>query len=113
MENNLGLIENNGKVVVSSRDIARVFEKQHAHVMRDIRQIVNDDPTWGLSNFGESSYLNEQRKEQPEFYLTRDGFTLLVMGYTGERAMEFKKRNHRRAHSESAVKEGQHTVCPD
>ncbi len=88
---NLGLTEKGGKAVVSSRDIARVFEKQHAHVLRDIREITESDPDWGLSNFGESSYWNEQNKIQPEYLISRDGFTLLVMGYTGERAMRFKK----------------------
>ena len=39
----------------------------------------------------QSSYTNEQNKSQPEYLITRDGFTLLVMGYTGERAMRFKK----------------------
>ena len=40
---NLGLTEKSGKAVVSSRDIARVFEKNHQHVMRDIRNIIEID----------------------------------------------------------------------
>ena len=50
---NLGLTEKSGKVFVSSRDIARVFEKRHDHVLRDIREIIERDPEWGVSNFGE------------------------------------------------------------
>ena len=88
---NLGLTEKSGKAVVSSRDIARVFEKNHQHVMRDIRNIIENDAQWGASNFGQSSYMNEQGKSQPEYLISRDGFTLLVMGYTGEKAMRFKK----------------------
>ena len=57
---NLGLTEKGGKAVVSSRDIARVFEKNHQHVMRDIRNIIENDAQWGASNFGQSSYMNEQ-----------------------------------------------------
>ena len=87
----LGLTERDGKAVVSSRDIARVFEKEHRRVLQDIRTIAENDPVWGLHNFVHSSYTNEQNKSQPEYLITRDGFTLLVMGYTGEKAMRFKK----------------------
>ena len=88
---NLGLTERDGKAVVSSRHIARVFEKEHRRVLQDIRTIAENDPVWGLHNFVQSYYTNEQNKSQPEYLITRDGFTLLVMGYTGERAMRFKK----------------------
>lgn len=44
-----------------------------------------------LLNFEESTYINSQNKKQPMFLMTRDGFTLLVMGYTGELAMKFKE----------------------
>ena len=88
---NLGLTERDGKAVVSSRHIARVFEKEHRRVLQDIRTIAENDPVWGLHNFVQSYYTNEQNKSQPEYLITRDGFTLLVMGYTGEKAMRFKK----------------------
>ncbi len=88
---NLGLTERDGKAVVSSRDIARVFEKEHRRVLQDVRTIAENDLVWGLHNFVHSSYTNEQNKSQPAYLITRDGFTLLVMGYTGEKAMRFKK----------------------
>jgi Rha family phage regulatory protein len=87
---NLGLTEKNGKIVVSSRDIANAFTKEHARVMRDIRELKVSEE-FRLGNFAESSYLNEQGKQQPEMLVTRDGFTILAMGYTGETAMEFKE----------------------
>jgi len=87
----LGLTEQDGRVIVSSRDIARVFEKRHDNVIRDIRNIIGNDPKWGLLNFEESNYINEQNHIQPSYVLNRDGFTILVMGYTGEKAMSFKK----------------------
>jgi phage regulatory protein, rha family len=88
----LGLTERNGKAVVSSRDIARVFEKEHKHVMRDVRGIIENDPAWGQSNFGHTPYIEPQNGQTYyEYLVTRDGFTLLVMGYTGEKAMQFKK----------------------
>lgn len=51
----VSLVAKDGKVFATSLDVAKVFEKQHAHVMRDIRAM----STRALSNFGESSYLME------------------------------------------------------
>lgn len=44
-----------------------------------------------LLNFQESSYLNEQQRDTPEYLMTRDGFTFLAMGFTGPRAAVFKE----------------------
>ena len=88
----LGVTAQSGKAVVSSRDIARVFEKRHDHVLRDIREIINKDPAWGAYHFGETPYIEPQNGQTyTEFNINRDGFTILVMGYTGEKAMRFKK----------------------
>ena len=88
----LGVTAQSGKAVVSSRDIARVFEKRHDHVLRDIREIINKDPAWGAYHFGETPYTEPQNGQTyTEFNINRDGFTILVMGYTGEKAMRFKK----------------------
>lgn len=76
--------------VVSSLDIAGTFGKEHARVLRDIRELECSDE-FRLGNFAESSYLNLQNKKQPMYLITKDGFTLLVMGYTGDRAMKFKE----------------------
>ena len=43
-----------------------------------------------MSNFRQSSYFNVQGKEQPCYEMTKDGFTLLAMGFTGKKAIEFK-----------------------
>ena len=62
-------------------------------VLRDIRQLMES----GLSeefrrlNFEQSKYINEQGHKMPCCHLTRDGFTMLAMGYTGEKAMRFKE----------------------
>lgn len=76
--------------VVSSLDIAETFGKRHDNVLKDIREMECSDE-FRLLNFEESTYLNEQKHRQPMYYITRDGFTLLVMGYTGEKAMKFKE----------------------
>lgn len=78
------------RVVVTSLDVAETFEKEHKHVLRDIRELGCSED-FRRSNFGPSSYINAQGKKQPMIYMTRDGFTLLVMGYIGETAMWFKE----------------------
>lgn len=76
--------------VVTSLDIAETFGKRHDNVLKDIREL-ECSREFRLLNFEESSYTNIQNKKQPMYYMTRDGFTLLVMGYTGEKAMKFKE----------------------
>lgn len=76
--------------VVTSLDVAETFGKEHARVLRDIRDL-DCSAEFRVGNFAESYYLNTQNKKQPMYYITRDGFTLLVMGYTGEKAMRFKE----------------------
>lgn len=88
-------VDNHDTARVDSLFVAELFEKNHKEVLRDIRKITN--PLSGLSeefrqrNFAPSSYRNQQNKKQPCYYLTRDGFTMLVMGYTGQKAMQFKE----------------------
>lgn len=82
----------NGKPSVTSLQIAKHFGKEHFHVMRDIRAILEaDEDGFGASNFGLSSYLTEQNKEMPMYVMSKDGFVLLVMGYNGPEAMRMKK----------------------
>ena len=80
--------------VVTSLDVAETFGKEHARVLRDIRDLDCSDE-FRVGNFAESYYINTQNKKQPMYYITRDGFTLLVMGYTGEKAMRFKEAHIR------------------
>lgn len=78
-------------VIVTSRDVAETFEKEHYHVMEDIREIQSKISTPEFSGlFYESEYKASNGKKNPMYYMNRDGFTLLVMGYTGEKAMKFK-----------------------
>lgn len=76
--------------VCTSLDIAETFEKEHKNVLRDIRELACSDE-FRLLNFVPSEYLNQQSHKQPMYYITRDGFTLLAMGYNGEKAMRFKE----------------------
>lgn len=78
------------RVVVSSRDVARVFGKEHAKVLRDIRNLECSE-AFSQANFGLGSYKDAQNQERPEYLITRDGFTFLAMGFTGEKAAKFKE----------------------
>ena len=70
--------------------MAETFGKRHDNVLKDIRELDCSDE-FRLLNFEESTYLNSQNKKQPMYYMTRDGFAILVMGYNGEKAMRFKE----------------------
>lgn len=78
------------KAVTSSLKVAEMFHKNHAHVLRDI-EALDCSPDFRESNFGLSSYKSEQNKRLPMYYMTKDGFTFLVMGYRGKKAAEFKE----------------------
>ena len=75
---------------VTSLDVAETFGKRHDHVLRDIKELGCSDE-FRFPNFGETYYLDTQGRKQRMVVMTRDGFTLLVMGYTGELAMKFKE----------------------
>jgi Rha family phage regulatory protein len=83
----------NGKPLVSSRDIAKVFEKPTRTVMRDIRETLKKvSPEFAERNFVLSAYkAGKPVRKYDEYLLTRDGFVILAMGYTGEKAMKFKE----------------------
>lgn len=92
------LIEIQGKtneeiLVVSSRQIAEDFEKQHKDVLESISNLISRMGVAenSASLFIESKYQHEQNNQTfKEYLLTRDGFSLLVMGFTGSKALEWK-----------------------
>lgn len=84
-------IDKRERTVVSSLDIAETFEKEHRNVLADIRSIQKDISSAEFSAlFNETTYKGLNGKKNPAYLITKDGFTLLVMGYTGEKVMKFK-----------------------
>lgn len=77
------------QAVTTSLVLAEVFEKKHQHVMEAIRKLTVENSTV-KKMFVEDSYLNSRNQQQPMYYMNRDGFTLLAMGFTGSKAMKFK-----------------------
>ena len=89
--NELVIINDKGQDVTTSLKVAEVFGKRHDHVLRDILEL-NCSPEFRISNFGETPYVHPQNGQTyPMYQMTKDGFSFLVMGYTGERAGQFKE----------------------
>lgn len=85
------LVTINGKqVVTSSRNVAEHFEKEHKHVLDSIRAILAAENS-AAKFFHETTYEN-RGKQYPEYLMNRDGFALLVMGFTGKAALEWKMK---------------------
>lgn len=78
------------QLMTSSRIVAAAFDRRHNDVLRDIRNL-DCSGMFRLRNFAQSSYVNEQNKNQPETMMTKDGFMFLVMGYTGSLAAQIKE----------------------
>lgn len=90
------ITERDGIPVTTSRAVAEQFGKQHKNVIRDIETLVSQlkiEPA--TANFAELNFIqidqpDAQGKPRPAYLLTRDGFTLLAMGFTGAKAVQFK-----------------------
>ena len=91
MENAVQLVEqHDGKAVTTSTKVAEVFGKQHAHVIRAIEKLLQDQDVFNRSNFGLVEYTDAKGEKRPMYEMDRDGFTLLAMGFTGQKALQFK-----------------------
>ena len=81
----------NGRPATTSLEIANFFRKRHADVLRDISNVSSNCPEkFSQRNFASADYTDEQGKPRSLFILYRDGFMLLVMGYTGKKALAIK-----------------------
>lgn len=83
-----------GRATVTSLQIAEHFDKRHDNVLRAIRDLMDKLPADWLSHFEETLFEvpgpNGAVRQEPAYRITRDGFTLLAMGFTGDRALAFK-----------------------
>ena len=87
--NNLVSVES-GVIVVSSVDVSDKFGKIHRDVMRSIKKLATSTGDFGMRNFAHTSYTTSQNKTHECYNMTRDGFALLAMGFTGNEALEWK-----------------------
>ena len=88
--------EYNGVPVTTSQAVADQFGKSHKNVLRDIQRIIEQlensesGREFSQSNFGSAFYQDSMNRKKPMYLLTRDAFALLVFGFSGEKALEFK-----------------------
>ena len=81
--------KNEEQLVTSSKEVSESFEKEHRHVIRDIEKFKKDVSNFGLM-FYESEYKDSYGRSQKMYLMNRDGFSLLAMGFTGTKALEWK-----------------------
>ena len=87
--NDIILSTQNGEPVVSSRQIAENFDKNHRDVLRAVDNLKEDVRNFAQMFF-ESTEPDSYGREQRAYLMNRDGFTLLAMGFTGKAALEWK-----------------------
>ena len=87
--NDIILSMQNGEPVVSSRQIAENFDKNHRDVLRAVDNLKEDVRNFAQMFF-ESTEPDSYGREQRAYLMNRDGFTLLAMGFTGKSALEWK-----------------------
>lgn len=89
--------EYEGKPTTTSLIVAEHFSKRHTHILDAIKAIMEDGETLGIEpEFRLSEYLDPRGRSLPMYIMGRDGFSLLAMGFTGKKALTFK-RNYIRA----------------
>lgn len=94
------LKDDSKEVVTDSLHVAEVFGKKHHHVMDSIKALIAEIKSPEVSGFCKSAdtsvFLEDSysvagnKRKYPKYYMNKDGFTLLVMGFTGKKALQFK-----------------------
>lgn len=83
------LFNQDGRILASSRDVAEKFGKRNPDVNRAIENLIVQNCT--VKNmFIKTSYTSSRGRDENEYLMDRDGFSLLVMGFTGKKALEWK-----------------------
>lgn len=83
----------NGEVFANSRDVAAYFGKEHRNVTRDVEGLLKTEHTLQLRDFVECPYIEPQNGQSYRSYdMSRKGFMLLAMGFTGSAALKLKLR---------------------
>ncbi|MBF0181317.1 MAG: Rha family transcriptional regulator [Magnetococcales bacterium] len=87
------LTTHDGTPMVSSLTVAEKFGKRHDNVLQSIEKLKGDCPVeFGLLNFQGVEYVDAKGEKRPMVAMTRDGFSLLAMGFTGAKAVQWKIR---------------------
>lgn len=89
--NGIVIEQRNGLLMASSREVAHNFGKLHKNVLQSIKNL-ECSPEFNRLNFQPVEYLDAKGEARTEYGMTRDGFTFLVMGFTGKEAAAWKER---------------------
>ena len=84
------LLMADGQPTATSLQVAEHFGKRHTHVLRAIRNL-DCSNEFNERNFGLVEYIDEKGERRPMYQMTRDGFAMLAMGFTGKEAMKWKE----------------------
>lgn len=85
------LTEIGGQPMTTSLKVAQRFGKAHHRVLRAIRDLIKAAPQeFTDANFGASSFEDSTGRTLPMYRMTKNGFAMLAMGFTGSAAMAFK-----------------------
>lgn len=79
----------NGQIVTSSRDVAEKFGKERKHVNETIKKLMVENSTV-KDMFILTQYKSSRGRMENEYLMNRDGFSLIAMGFTGKKALEWK-----------------------
>ena len=82
-----------GRPVTSSRSVAEYFGKRHDNVIRDIEELTSKKPELRERNFAlteEVKQVGATTRKVPFYWMDRKGFSILAMGFTGAKALDFK-----------------------
>jgi Rha family phage regulatory protein len=81
-----------GKLIADSRDVAATFGKRHGDVIRAVRELIESAEELDQRNFASINFVDAGGRTYPAYEMDRDGFSLLAMGFTGEKALRWKLR---------------------
>lgn len=82
-------VNENNKLVCELMTVSEYFNKQHNHLIRDIKHLIKQLPSL-TSEFIETTYTDNRNRTQKTYQLTQKGFSLLVFGFNGRKALEYK-----------------------
>ena len=112
--NELVFKNEDGKPVTNSILVAEKFEKRHSDVIRAIENVISlSTEIQSKRNFALSDYMDATGKSNPLYILTRDGFSAVALGFTGEKAIKFRwdfiDQFNRMEEMQKAIEDGQRT----
>lgn len=90
LETQIKIYNINNQLTTTSLNICEVFNKPHKNILKAIEEL-ECSANFKSANFLADYYMDSRNRKQKKYLITRDGFTILAMGFTGLKAMQFKE----------------------